>query len=95
MTGGSTTRRRRLDSSWTPSSTGVRTRVIVRPSPWSGGCSIIISPAGWEWPRVPVATSCSGDREYGHCLEGMPRDFYSGVERDKVGELGMGYALFY
>jgi hypothetical protein len=25
----------------------------------------------------------------------MPRDFYSGVERDKVGELGMGYALFY
>jgi hypothetical protein len=53
------------------------------------------SPSDWNWPRVPFATSCSGDRKYGRCLEGMPREFYGGVEPDKVGELGMGYALFY
>ncbi|MGI9075691.1 MAG: hypothetical protein ACR2JB_31170 [Bryobacteraceae bacterium] len=53
------------------------------------------TPADWEWSHVPLATSCSGDREYGHCLEGMPRGFFGGVEPDKVGELGNGYALFY
>jgi len=49
----------------------------------------------WEWPEVPFATSCDGDRDYGHCVQDMPREFYGGIETDKVGELGTGYALFY
>jgi hypothetical protein len=53
------------------------------------------TPAGWEWPLVPFATGCAGDREYGRCLAGMPRRFYGGIETDKVGELGVGYATFY
>ncbi|MDQ6914194.1 MAG: hypothetical protein M3155_00095 [Actinomycetota bacterium] len=53
------------------------------------------TPADWEWPGVPFATACSGDRDYGRCLAGMPRGFRGGVETDKVGELGVGYAQFY
>jgi hypothetical protein len=53
------------------------------------------TPAGWAWPNVPFATSCAGDRDYGRCLAGMPRDFYGGIEPDKVGLLGLGYARFY
>jgi hypothetical protein len=53
------------------------------------------SPAGWAWPRVPFPTSCAGDAEYGRCLAGMPRGFYGGIEPDKVGLLGLGYARFY
>jgi pimeloyl-ACP methyl ester carboxylesterase len=53
------------------------------------------SPAGWAWPRVPFATSCSGERRYGRCLAGLPRRFYGGTETDKVGMLGLGYLLFY
>jgi hypothetical protein len=53
------------------------------------------TPAAWEWPRVPFATSCAGRREYGRCFAGMPRRFYGGVEPDKVGLLGLGYARFY
>jgi hypothetical protein len=53
------------------------------------------TPAGWEWAGVPFATACAGDREYGRCLAGMPRGFYGGIETDKVGELGIGYAEFY
>ncbi|PYV21132.1 MAG: hypothetical protein DMG24_20515, partial [Acidobacteria bacterium] len=29
------------------------------------------------------------------CLQDMPHEFYGGIETDKVGELGIGYALFY
>jgi hypothetical protein len=53
------------------------------------------TPAGWDWPGVPFATSCAGDRDYGRCLAGMPRAFYGGVEPDKVGLLGLGYVRFY
>jgi hypothetical protein len=53
------------------------------------------TPSGWAWPRVPFATSCAGQREYGRCLAGMPRSFYGGIEPDKVGLLGLGYARFY
>lgn len=53
------------------------------------------TPSNWAWARVPFATACGGDRDYGRCLAGMPRGFYGGIETDKVGELGFGYAQFY
>jgi hypothetical protein len=53
------------------------------------------TPAGWAWPRVPFATSCAGQRTYGGCLAGRPRSFHGGLEPDKVGLLGLGYARFY
>jgi len=53
------------------------------------------TPATWQWPLVPFATSCGGDRRYGRCLADAPRRFYGGTEPDKVGLLGLGYALFY
>ncbi|HTT61664.1 MAG TPA: hypothetical protein VMG35_07480 [Bryobacteraceae bacterium] len=53
------------------------------------------TPAGWEWPGVPFATNCDDQPDYGHCIQDMPHEFYGGVETDKVGELGTGYALFY
>ena len=51
--------------------------------------------AGWEWAGVPFPTSCIGDKEYGHCLQDTPREFYGGIETDKVGELGLSYVQFY
>lgn len=53
------------------------------------------SPAGWDWPRVPFATNCKNEPEYGHCIQDMPQQYYGGIETDKVGELGIGYVLFY
>jgi hypothetical protein len=53
------------------------------------------TPADWEWAGVPFATSCLGDKEYGHCLQDMPKDFYGGIETDKTGELGLSYVFFY
>ena len=53
------------------------------------------TPADWEWPGVPFATSCGNQPDYGRCIENMPHEFYGGIETDKVGELGTGYALFY
>ena len=53
------------------------------------------TPADWDWPGVPFATACGNDADYGHCVQDMPRQFYGGIETDKVGELGTGYALFY
>jgi hypothetical protein len=53
------------------------------------------TPADWEWRGVPFASSCDSEREFGRCMEGMPREFYGGIETDKVGELGLGYLLFY
>jgi hypothetical protein len=49
----------------------------------------------WDWPGVPFATSCGDQRDYGRCIENLPHEFYGGIETDKVGELGTGYALFY
>jgi hypothetical protein len=53
------------------------------------------TPAGWDWSTVPFATNCDDQPEYGRCIRGMPREFYGGIETDKLGELGIGYVLFY
>ena len=53
------------------------------------------SSADWAWPKAPFPTNLNNDPEYGRGIRGMPPDFYGGIESDKVGELGTGYALFY
>jgi hypothetical protein len=53
------------------------------------------TPANWSWASVPFPTGCGNQPDYGRCLSDMPKDFYGGIEPDKVGELGIGYALFY
>lgn len=53
------------------------------------------TPADWDWPEVPFTTSCLADKDYGHCLAGLPKKFYGGLETDKVGELGLSYVQFY
>jgi len=53
------------------------------------------TPSDWDWPGVPFATSCDDEPDYGHCIQDMPHGFYGGIETDKIGELGTGYALFY
>jgi hypothetical protein len=53
------------------------------------------TPANWNWANVPFPTGCGNLPEYGRCLSDVPKNFYGGVEPDKVGELGIGYALFY
>ncbi len=53
------------------------------------------TPSDWDWPNVPFATSCDDQTEYGHCIENMPKEFYGGIETDKVGQLGAAYTLFY
>ncbi len=53
------------------------------------------TPSDWEWAGVPFATNCDDQPDYGHCIQDMPHEFYGGIETDKVGELGTGYALFY
>jgi len=53
------------------------------------------TPPDWNWASVPFATNCDDQPDYGHCIQDTPHDFYGGIETDKVGELGIGYALFY
>jgi hypothetical protein len=53
------------------------------------------TPADWDWAGVPYATSCKNSPEFGGCLQDMPREFVGGIETDKLGELGIGYVLFY
>ena len=53
------------------------------------------TPSDWDWPGVPFATNCDDQPDYGHCIQDMPQEFYGGIETDKIGELGTGYALFY
>ena len=53
------------------------------------------TPSDWDWPGVPFATNCDDEPDYGRCIQDMPHEFYGGIETDKVGELGTGYALFY
>ena len=50
-----------------------------------------LSPSDWEWASVPFATGCLHDKEYGRCLQDLPREFYGGIESDKVGELGLSF----
>ena len=51
--------------------------------------------ADWNWASVPFATACDDQTDYGHCIQNLPAEFYGGIETDKVGQLGEGYALFY
>ena len=53
------------------------------------------TPGDWEWANVPFATGCGHDPDYGKCLRGAEKEFFGGIETDKVGELGIGYVLFY
>jgi len=53
------------------------------------------TPADWSWSRVPFPTGCGGQPDYGRCLSDMPKTFYGGIEPDKVGEAGIGYARYY
>jgi len=53
------------------------------------------TPSDWKWAGVPFATACDDQPDYGHCIQNLPHDFYGGIESDKVGELGTGYALYY
>ncbi len=53
------------------------------------------TPADWDWPDVPFATNDKNNPEYGRNIRGLPKTFYGGIETDKVGELGIGYCLFY
>ena len=53
------------------------------------------TPQDWDWASVPFPTNCDDQPDYGHCIQDMPKEFYGGIETDKVGELGVGYALFY
>jgi hypothetical protein len=53
------------------------------------------TPADWEWARVPFPTNCDDEPDYGRCLQDTPREFYGGIETDKLGEIGIGYLLFY
>lgn len=53
------------------------------------------TPPDWDWASVPFPTNCDDQADYGHCIQDMPKEFYGGIETDKVGELGIGYALFY
>ena len=53
------------------------------------------TPADWDWANVPFASGCGNDTEYGKCIRGEAKDFYGGIETDKLGELGTGYVLFY
>jgi hypothetical protein len=53
------------------------------------------TPADWNWAQVPFATNCDDEPDYGRCIQDMPHEFYGGIETDKLGELGIGYVLFY
>ncbi len=53
------------------------------------------TPSSWDWANVPFATGCGNDPDYGKCIRGAAKDFYGGIETDKLGELGIGYVLFY
>lgn len=53
------------------------------------------TPADWAWAEVPFPVGCNGAKTYGRCMTDMPPDYYGGIAPDKVGELGIGYVLFY
>ena len=42
------------------------------------------TPADWNWPDVPFATSCGNQPDYGRCIQDMPHEFYGGIETDKL-----------
>lgn len=54
-----------------------------------------LTPMRWSWSGVPFPTGCGNQPIYGRCLSDMPKTYYGGIEPDKVGEVGVGYALMY
>lgn len=54
-----------------------------------------LTPTSWSWSGVPFPTGCGNQPDYGRCLSDMPKSYYGGIEPDKVGEIGVGYALMY
>ncbi len=54
-----------------------------------------LTPTSWSWSGVPFPTGCGNRPDYGRCLSDMPKSYYGGIEPDKVGEVGIGYALMY
>ena len=54
-----------------------------------------LTPTSWSWSGVPFPTGCGNQPDYGRCLSDMPKSYYGGIEPDKVGEVGVGYALMY
>lgn len=57
------------------------------------------TPADWPWARVPYASADPGNPVFQGATRwenaGMRGDGLHGIEPDKVGELGVGYAKFY
>ncbi|MDD5656521.1 MAG: hypothetical protein PHF00_04615 [Elusimicrobia bacterium] len=60
------------------------------------------TPAGWDWEKVPYASSNHGAKEYRGAHDFLydaklpgRGDGYGVVEPDKIGELGAGYLKFY
>jgi hypothetical protein len=57
------------------------------------------TPADWPWAQVPYASADPGNPEYLGATRwenaGMRGDGLHGIEPDKLGELGVGYAKFY
>ena len=57
------------------------------------------TPNGWEWPKVPYASSDPFEKKYNGATkwekDGMRGDGLHGIEPDKIGELGLSYLLFY
>lgn len=39
------------------------------------------TPADWGWRSVPFASSCDSEREFGRCIEGIPRNFIAESKR--------------
>ena len=54
-----------------------------------------LTPKRWSWSGVPFPTGCADKPNYGRCLSDMPKSYYGGIEPDKVGEVGIGFAYFY
>jgi hypothetical protein len=54
-----------------------------------------LTPKSWKWSGVPFPTGCGNQPDYGRCLSDLPKSYYGGIEPDKVGEIGIGYALMY
>jgi hypothetical protein len=56
------------------------------------------TPSDWKWASVPYASADAGETIYQGAIHGSPEGGGDGlhvIEPDKVGELGMGYLLFY
>ena len=54
-----------------------------------------LTPRSWSWSGVPFPTGCVDQPDYGRCLSDTTPTYYGGIEPDKVGEVGIGYALMY